>query len=362
MKRILIIFILLFLFAYPAEAEEERYSDDFRRSVELENSLLPDEIDLQEPEQLRDQLSWERIWEYLKDLFKKTIALGFQILIPGISMVMLSVWVNYCGNTFAGNSSRVVFALILSLSMALLGQKNLQEAANLMQSALESMKVFCTACIPSFSVVMIAAGENAGAAVFSSLMVLLGEVGVFVSSNLLMPLIHIYLSIGVCSAVGDEYNFSAVSQYIRRFLIWIIGLSVTGFRLILKLQAGAAAAGDLVAKKYIKSAVAGLIPFVGGSLSQGVDGLFSVATGAKTTFAIAGVLILISVMLPSLLMAGVYGFSWSLCRWLASFLNDKTAVKITDVLSNGYFLLLALGGGVTMMGLFSFFGLITWVG
>ncbi len=361
MKRILIAIFILIFFVLPVDAAEEGYSDDFRDSVELEDSLLPEEVDLQEPDALQEQLGWEPISHYLGGLFKKTFSLGFQILIPGFSMVMLSVWVHHCCNTFAGTAVKTVFSLILALSMALLGQKHLQEAVNMMQAALESMKVFCTACIPSFSVVMIAAGENAGAAVFSSLMVLLGEVGVFVSSNLLMPLIHIYLSIGVCSAVGDEYNFSAVSKYIRRFIIWIIGIAVAGFRLILKLQVGAAAAGDLVAKKYIKIAVAGLIPFVGGSLSQGVEGLFSVATGAKTTFAIAGVLILVSVMLPSLLMAGIYGLSWSLCRWIATFLNDKTAVKITDVLSNGYYLILALGGGVTMMGLFSFFGLITWV-
>ena len=360
MKKMVLITLLLWVIVFPASAEEG-YPTDFLDSVEIEDGLLSDETDLQDHNALQKELSIDHILEYLRKLLHKTIASAGKILLPGMSMILLSVWVNYCCQSFSGDGIKTAFSLVLTLSMTLIGQRGLKNAVEVLGKALENMKIFCTACIPSFSVVLISAGENGGAAVFSSLMILLGEVGVFVSSHLLMPLVHIYLSIGACAAVGDEYNFSAVAQYIRRFAIWAIGLAVAGFRLILKLQVGAATAGDLVAKKYIKSAVAGLIPFVGGSLSQGVDGLFAVASGAKGTFAVAGVLTLISVMLPSLLTVGLYGLCWSICRWVAGFLNDRSAGKMADVLANGYYLLLALGGGITMMGLFSFFGLISWV-
>ncbi len=358
MKKVVIFLILFFLFSSVVSANEE-YSEDFRYSVGLDDTLLPDDIDLRDPAELQQQLEMKNLLAYLKSIFKKTFASAVKILMPGVAMTLLSVWIRYCCNTIDSSRIKTVLILIISVSTTLLAESGLQKAVEMIQGSLESMKIFCTACIPSFSVVMISAGENAGAGVFSSLMILLGQVGSFISSNLLMPLIHIYLAISACSVAGDEYNFSAIAQYIRRFFVWCIGLAMAAFRLILNMKIGVAAAGDLMAKKYIKSAVAGLIPIVGSTLSQGVDGLFSVATGAKTAFAIGGVLILVSIMLPALLTTGLFGFCWSLCKWLSSFLEDQTVMKIANVLSNGFYILLALGGGVTMMGIFSFFGLLS---
>ena len=134
------------------------------------------------------------------------------------------------------------------------------------------------------------------------------------------------------------------------------------FRLVLRLQSGAASAGDQVVKKYIRTAMGSLIPVVGNTLSEGVNGLFTIASGVKTTFAIAGVLIVLSIMLPVLIHIGVYGLCWSFCRWIAEFMNDTTVRSIADVLANSFYLMLALGGCVALMGLFSFFGVITQVG
>jgi hypothetical protein len=58
----------------------------------------------------------------------------------------------------------------------------------------------------------------------------------------------------------------------------------------------------------------------------------------------------------------VYGFCWSICRWIADFMNDTTVRSIADVLANSFYLMLALGGCVALTGLFSFFGVITQVG
>ena len=106
------------------------------------------------------------------------------------------------------------------------------------------------------------------------------------------------------------------------------------FQMMMKLQSGAAAAGDQVAKKYIRSALASLIPMVGNTLSDGIDGLFALASGVRVSFAIAGVLIIISIVLPSLLSIMIYGFGWKFCRWTAELMNDAAMRSISDVLAN----------------------------
>ncbi len=363
MKKMLIIYMLLFgtiLFSIPIQAEAN-YADDFRYAVQPEDSLLSEDTNLNDPNTLEDDLSFSNFLDFFLDQIKKTFGEALETLVKGISLVLLSVVINRCSSNIQNQNMQMLFSFMVSLSIALLCERSLRSGATALQKGIEDMGVFTAACIPSFTVVMIAGGEAGGASVFSAAMVLLGEIGTLVSKSLLLPLTDVYLAIGICSAVSDEYNFAAIGKNIRRFLIWAIGLLVIGFRMILKLQTGAAASGDQLAKKYIRSAVGGFIPMVGNTLSQGVDGLFTVAIGVKTSFAIAGVLITLSLLLPALIPIGINGVIWSFCRWIADFMNDSTVRSIADVLANSFFLMLALGGSVALMGLFSFFGLITQV-
>ena len=357
MKRLLILICILLLLAPRAFGEEDGYNDDFRYSVTPEDSLLSESTDIEDHNSIKEDLEFQKIFAYFMRLIKSGLKASLKSLITGIAMVLLSVLVNRCSGNIQNQNLQMMFSFIVSISIALMCEGTLRGCAVALQETIENMGVFTAACIPSFSVVMIAAGEGASAAVFSAVMVLVGELGTLVSGGLLMPLTDVYLAIGICSAVSDEYNFSTIAKNIRRFIIWSISLLTIVFRLILKLQASAASAGDQLTKKYIKSAIGTLIPLVGGTLQQGIDGLFTMAAGVKTSFAIAGVLMVLSLMLPSLISIGIHGIVWSLCRWVAEFLNDSTIRSIADVLANSFYLMLALGGSVALMGLFSFFGI-----
>lgn len=361
MKKLLLLFTVFVFFLLPPCVCAEDYAEDFRYSVETNDALLSEDTDLNDPESIKQDLTFKRIFSYLFRQFKSAFKNGLKILTQGIALVLLSLVVSRCSGNIQNQNLQLLFSFIVSLSIALMCQSGLRNCAAALQNAIEDMGIFTGACIPSFSVVMIAAGEGGAATVFSASMVLLGELGTVFSKNLLLPLTDIYLSIGICSAVSDEYNFSTFSKNLRRFVIWSVGILVLIFKTILKLQTGLAAAGDQIIRKYIKNAIGGLIPMVGNTLSQGVDGLFAVASGVKTSFAIAGVLIVLSLMLPALIQIGVQGLVWAICRWIAEFMNDTTMRSICDVLANGFYLMLALGSCVALMGLFSFFGIMTQV-
>ncbi len=358
MKRCLtLILFFMLLFSLNAKAEEG-YSDDFRYSVMPKDSLLSEDTELNDPSSVMKDLEKEHLFSYLGRQLSSAFRGGFETLIKGIAMVLFSVVVNRCSGNIQNQNLQLLFSFIVSISIALMCEESLRSSAEALKKAIEDMGIFTAACIPSFAVVMTAAGEGAGSTVFSAAMVLLGEIGTLVSNHLLLPLVDVFLAIGICSAVSDEYNFMTIGRNIRRFLVWVIGLLVMAFQMMMKLQSGAAAAGDQVAKKYIRSALASLIPMVGNTLSDGIDGLFAVASGVRVSFAIAGVLIIISIVLPSLLSIMIYGFGWKVCRWTAELMNDAAMRSISDVLANCYFIMLALGGAVALLGLFSFFGLI----
>ncbi len=364
MKKRWILLLIVFgiVFCGFSVCAEQSYSDDFRYSVQPEDSLLSESTDLNDPDSINKDLEFKNIFSYLFRQLKASVSDALKVLVNGMALVLLSVLVSRCSGNIQNQNLQLLFSFIVSLSIALMCESNLRSCAGALQKAIEDISVFSSACIPAFSVVMVAAGESASATAFSAALVFLGEAGALISKNLLMPLTDVYLSIGICSAVSDEYNFSALSRNVRKFVFWVIGIFIVAFRLVLRLQTSAAAAGDHILKKYIRSAMGSLIPVVGNTLSEGVDGLFAIASGVKTTFAIAGVLIVLSIMLPVLINIGVYGLCWSFCRWVAEFMNDTTVRAIADVLANSFYLMLALGGCVTLIGLFSFFGVITQAG
>lgn len=362
MKKLLTALILLFLVLLMSiNVCAESYNDDFRNSVTMNDSLLSESTDLNDPNSIKSDLTFEHIFTYLWSQICASFQEALQGLFFGISLIFLSVLLSHGSDQLSNQNIKRIFGLISSVAMVLMIEINLSGCAEALQKSIQNMSVFTAACIPSFSVVMIAAGEGGAAAVFSGALVFLGEAGSLISKSFLLPLMDVYLSIGVCSAVSDEYNFSVLAKQLKRFIIWFIGAVLLVLRLIMRLQTTTASAGDMLVKKYIRAAVGGMIPMVGNTLSQGVDGLFAIASGVKTSFSIAGVLIVLSIMLPTLVHIGAYGFSWSICKWIAGFMNEKTVNRISSVLADGFYLMLALGGAVTMMGLFSFFGIMTQV-
>lgn len=359
MKRLWIFICLILILTPKVFGEEEGYNDDFRYSVMPEEPFLSEGTDISDPESLGKELSFEKILDYIWNLVQKAAKPALKDFTYGIALVLLSVLVNRCSGNIQNQNLQMLFSFVVSLSIALMCERSLLLGAIGLQNSIENIGVFTAACIPSFSVVMIAAGEGARAAVFSAVLVLVGELGALFSKNLLMPLTDVYLAIGLCSAVSDEYNFVSIAKNIKRFMLWSISLLAIVFRFIMKLQNGVASAGDQLTQKYIKTAVGSLIPMVGNTLSQGIDSLFAAATGVKTSFAVAGVLIVLSLVLPALVSIGMQGLVWSLCRWIAEFMNDSTIRSIADVLANSFYLMLALGGCVALIALFSFFGIMT---
>ena len=359
---------LVFIFAVvacaimlPAANAEEYYSDDFRNSVNTEESLLPDDIDLNDPQTLQGEITPDKFLGFIADQIKNSVPNALRTLIIGLSMVMLSVLVARCNSNLQSQNFQYLFTFITSISMVMICQEGLTSCASALQKAAGDMGVFTAACIPSFTVVMMSAGEGGGASVFSASMVLLGEIGTLLTEQIMLPLIEVYLSIGICAVISDEYNFSSIAKQIRRFVIWFIGIAIAGFKMILKLQSGIASAGDRLTQKTIRTAVGGMIPMVGNTLSQGVDGLFTVAAGVKVSFAVAAVLIILSIMIPVLIEILIYGVSWSVVRWVAEFMNDSSVRSISDVMANGFYMMLAIGGFITLMGLLSFFGIMVQV-
>lgn len=352
---ICLIFIFLTALSITAFAESEPSNDDMLQSMldaapdEVANELSDVEIDAASPDSLADKLSFSAILEMVLNAFKKAFSKQSKILATVLTLILFSVILKSFEDDFSGKAISTLLSTVSSTAVILLTMSAIQNCVDIVRGALESMTVFTGACIPVLSALLISSGQVFASALFSSSVVLCSNLSNACATYLLVPLVNIFIALGICTAVSDDFNFSEVTAYIKKFIKWCIVSFTSIFTFAVSLQSFLAAGADSVAKKGIKIAVDSLIPIVGSALSESVDGVFTLAGGVKTSFAIIGILVIVSIFLPVLAVTAINAAALILCKCFASFLGEQRLAKVTSVIADGFLMLMSIAGAAVIM-------------
>ncbi len=220
--------------------------------------------------------------------------------------------------------------------------------------SVESMKVFTTAAMPAVSALCISGGDSFSAAVFSAALSLSSGVFEYVTRSLLLPLTVLYMTIGAVGNVSDRYDILSVSCGIKKFVKWAAGVFMGIFTLSFSLQSFLSRASDTVVKRGIKSAVGSFIRVLGGTLSGGVDSMFTLAANSKTSLAVFGVIVILLIFLPPVLSSLCFGAAVSGARVLAGFLKVKKAEAALAGTADVFFVLAGICSACVYMVVLSF--------
>lgn len=251
-------------------------------------------------------------------------------------------------------SVRDITASILSIAILSICLAFIKGNIEIIKESVETMKVFTTAAMPVIGTLCITSGESFSAAMFSGAISLSSSVFEYVTQNVLLPLIILYLCFGVTGNISERYNISSANDYIKRFVKWTIGIFVGVFTASLSLQSFLSHSSDTLVKRGIKTAVGSFIPFVGGTLSAGVDSMFILASNSKTSFAVLGIVIIAFIFMPHIIGNLCYGFAMTAAKALASFLKVPKAEKMLGVVADTFFILSAICSACVYMVIVSF--------
>ncbi len=349
---ILIIFMALSVSAF---AESETSNQDMLDEIlsaapdDVANELSDVEIDAASPGSLADKLSFSSIMDMVVSAFKKAFSKQSKMLATVLTLVLFSVILKSFEDNFSGKSISTLLSTVSATAVILLAISALQNCVGIVKDALESMTVFTGACIPVLSALLISSGQVFASALFSSSVVLCSNLSNTCATYLLVPLVNIFIALGICTAVSDDFNFSEVTSYIKKFIKWCIVSFASIFTFAVSLQSFLASGADSVAKKSVKIAVDSLIPIVGSALSESVDGVFTLAGGVKTSFAIIGILVIVSIFLPVLAVTAINAAALIFCKCFAVFLGEQRLAKVTAVMADGFLMLMSIAGAAVIM-------------
>lgn len=223
-------------------------------------------------------------------------------------------------------------------------------------STIEELSVFSSTLLPVTAAAAAAGGAVTGAATLYSLSVLFSNLFVRLINNFLIPFLYAFLILALLNSILQDHRL----QSIFRFFGWMIKVSLktimylfTGFLSITGILSGST---DAVKLKAAKLTMSGMIPVVGGIMSDVADTVLSGANLLRHTIGSFGMLAILAIFSLPFLRIAVQLLVFRGTSALSGLMGSELQ-KLLDAISEAMEYLLAMTSSCLMMCVFSCFAL-----
>lgn len=186
-------------------------------------------------------------------------------------------------------------------------------------------------------------GMNAAAALHAGTL-LLSELLMQLIGKLLIPAVFFYLAVATAeAALGSD-----ALQELRELIGWLISKSlrimVYVFLAFLSVTGVIGGAADAIAVKTTKAAVSGMVPVVGGMLSDASETILASASALKSSIGVFGMLAVLAICILPFLKVGVQYLLLKVTGAISGAVGLKPHVKLLKCFSAAMGYLLAMCG------------------
>lgn len=337
MRKLAILLLFVLLMAVPVSA--------------MDFTAPPAPEDVQELMPAQTDSFAEGLWSIIKSAIAKLapdLAAAAGICTALIAVVIFASLLN----AMPGGSKRVIhFVSTLALSGILLGQAGTM--INLCAATVQQISDYTKLLLPVMTAALAAQGGAAGATALYAGTAAFDAVLSALIGKLLVPMAYIFLALGVAlSATGEE-----LLKKLRDFVKWLMSWSLktilyifTGYLTITGVITGTV---DATALKAAKLTISGVVPVVGGILSDASEAVLLSAGMMKNAVGIYGLLAVIAIWITPFLQMGAQFLLLKLTAALSSVFGVKEATGLIEDFSTAMGLLLAMTGAVSFLMLIS---------
>lgn len=350
MKKIILFIILLFLLSGTVFAEDVTGIDTGPVTDEL-----PPEVSGLLPEFTENETA--DFWSSLKTMFFGSILDAKDSIRSslGLCAVLLGL-VTLCSvaeiSSASGYAGAVTIAGSLGMMAAVMGA--FQSMIVMAADTVRSMTDYSACMLPIMaSATAMGGGVSSGAALYAGT-ALFSQVLMQLISRLFIPAVYFYLCISTAEAALSTDTLSEI----REFTGWLIskGLSLIlsvfiGYMAITGVVTGTA---DATALKATKAAISGMVPVVGGIISDASESLVAGALMLKSSVGVFGMLAVLGIVMLPFLRAGLHYLLLKMTAAVSGTVGLKPHVDLLKHFSAAMGYLLAMCGTCAMLLLISF--------
>lgn len=284
MKKILFVIILIIFLPYKvAFAQENKVYDEKVYQEQYETSgaqklfgELPKEVQKSfesigvngaDFNKIMD-IKPESVLENVIDTAKKKLPGPLKAVSMILAVILLNAIFTAIKISIGEKSMSAVLGVVTTLCICMMLVAPVVDFIGRAATLIKGASTFLLCYIPVMVGIMVAAGQAFSAVAFSSMMVTLGDVIAQLSSNFLVPLLNIFLTISVVCAISPRFSFAGLCDLFSKVIKLVLGFVMTVFSGILTTKSLIGATVDSVSSKTTKFVLSSFVPIVGGALGD----------------------------------------------------------------------------------------------
>ena len=348
MKRLVaLISILLFLFYFPffaiagesqeilgEEITEELFDSTPDYAKELAEKMGINEITPETLLSLEPTAIVSLGIDYIKIYISQPLKTSGVVIAIVIFCAVADVFKPTLNKTADG-----VFSLVSSLSVSAVLVSAAVEGIRRVCDVMVGFSDFMTGYVPVFASAVTVSGQAVSGGVYSGFMLLVCQIISGVSSNILLPLLSMYLAVSIVAGINPELKINTVAEAFKTCVTKTLGLSLTVFVGMMSLQTLVATGSDNLAVKTGKYLIGNFVPVVGSAISEVFLSVQGYMRLMKTCIGWYGIVAAVLIFLPVLLETVV----WRLAVYLAQIVSHTLNVSSVNTALN------AVGSVFTML-------------
>ncbi len=334
-KFIFISVFLIIMFApvtYGNEIVENENSgaDEFNDEMEIFKNaipedvreILPDEIfDLNNSEAISESAGVDFFLKQILDDIKSALFPAAKTMTSVLALIIICALFNTLKNSFGSSSLASIFDMCCGICVSLTLFRTQYAFFETAQTFILSLCKIMNAMIPVTGAVMTAAGNFSGAAVSGGMMMLFITLLENICASGLMPVMNICFSFSLIGAVSGSLNLSGISKLVRWIYTFSLTTIMTVFGFVMSIQSTLSQSTDNLVIKTVRFAVGGMIPLVGGAVSDALRTVGGSLALIKNTAGILGIIIIALTLLPVIISLIINKFVLSICAAVADTLD-----------------------------------------
>ena len=221
--------------------------------------------------------------------------------------------------------SLFIASAVLSPITGLLGA-----SAGVIQGASSLMMMY----LPIMAGMLAFSGHSVSSAGYFAAITGMGELISWLCADILLPVLHLLLSLSICSGVSRRVNLRGISSAISNAFKWGLTFAMSVYVAVIGLNGALSNAADGIAEKAAKFTLSSLIPLVGSSISEAygaVRGSVGILRSGMGVFVILAICVGV---LPVLLRCALWSAAIFFAKLTAEALGVGSAASVLNSLSS----------------------------
>ncbi len=291
------------------------------------------------------------LWSIMKEgisHIKPSIFDAAGICLTIISSVMLCSIVK----VFPGNSGKMA-TLIGTMLIGYLLLKPSNTLVNLGSNTVQELSDYGKLLFPVLTAAMAASGGITKSAALYTGAVAFNTFLCSLISSIIVPLIYVYLCVAVASSAIGEIALEKAKNFVKWIITWGLKIVLYGFSGFMGITGVISGSADAAAIKATKLTISGVVPVVGGILSDASETVLVSAGIVKNSVGVYGLLAVIAVWIGPFIKIAIQHLLLRLTCVICEIFSTEHTCKLIQDFATAMGLLLAMTGTVCLLLLIS---------